>query len=303
MANLNPNLGSLTGYTDQNSDELLVKSVLGAKSMGLFNIQTGVKGATAIQLMENKVAFQDGKACGWSQSGSTEFSQRIITPAILKVNMGFCQKNFLNTCFAYKLKLAAGRETLPFEEKIIGDIIDRVDEGVEKMLYQGQSGQTDQCEGLISILEGVTAQTKNVSVTSGVSAYSFIKAVAAKIPAAVKNAVILVSTPVFREFMQDLVSANLYHYDPANGGDEYLLPGTDIKVIAVDGLNETATYDYAIAANLENIVAGVDMENDQEVFDFWFSRDNDEFRLKELFSLGVQVAYPSEIVYGKRAKA
>lgn len=303
MANLNPILGSLTGYTDQNSEELLTKSILGAKSMGLFNMQTGVKGATALQLMETKVAFQDGKACGWSQSGTTEFSQRVITPAILKVNEGFCQKNFLNTCFAHKLKLAAGRENLPFEEKIISEIIAGVQEGIEKMLYQGEKGQSDQCEGLISILSDESASTQNVNSASGVSAYNFIKAVAAKIPARVKNAVILVSTPVFNEFMQDLVSANLYHYDPANGGEEYVLPGTSIKVIAVNGLNDTETYDYAIAANLANIVSGVDMENDTEVFDFWFSRDNDEFRLKEEFSLGVQVAYPSEIVFGKRAKA
>lgn len=303
MSTLNPVLNSITGYTNQNSDELLTKSILGAKSMGLFNMQTGVKGATALQLMETKVAFQDGKACGWSHSGTTEFSQRIITPAILKINEGFCQKNFLNTCFAYKLKLAAGRENLPFEEKIISEIIAGVQEGIEKMLYQGQKGQDNQCEGLISILTDESASTKNVSSASGVSAYNFIKAVAAKKPAAVKNAVILVSTPLFEEFMQNLVSANLYHYDPANGGDEYVLPGTSIRVIAVDGLNDTENYDYAILANLANIVAGVDMEEDEEVFDFWFSRDNDEFRLKEEFSLGVQVAYPSEIVFGKRAKA
>lgn len=302
MSNLNPILGSLTGYTDQHSEELLTKSILGAKSMGLFNMQTGVKGTTALQLMETKIAFQDGKACGWSQSGTTEFSQREITPAILKVNEGFCQKNFLGTCFAHKLKLAAGRETLPFEEKITDEIIAGVQEGVEKMLYQGQKGQADECEGLISILSDESASTKNVSAASGTTAYAFIKAVAAKKPAAVKNAVILVSTPLFEEYMQDLVSANLYHYDPANGGDEYVLPGTSIKVIAVNGLNDTENYDYAILANLANIVTGVDMEGDDEVFDFWFSRDNDEFRLKMNFSLGVQVAYPSEIVFGKRAK-
>ncbi len=51
MSTLNPILNSITGYTNENSDELLTKSVLGAKSMGLFNMQTGVKGATALQLL------------------------------------------------------------------------------------------------------------------------------------------------------------------------------------------------------------------------------------------------------------
>lgn len=302
MPNLNPNLNGLTGYTDEHSEELLTKAMIGGKSFRLFRIQPGVKGKTALQLMDSEIVFQDGHACGWNDSGSTTFSQRFIDPAILKVNMGFCQKNFLNTCFEHKLRVAAGLETLPFEEKIMDNIAGKINEGVEKMVYQGESGQTDEFEGLISILEGASAVTKNVNSASGVTAYAFLKAVAKKRPAAVKDAVILVSSSLYDEYMQDLVSANLFHYDPADGDNEYKLPGTSIRVIAVDGLNDTDDYDYAILTNLRNITVGVDMEGDEEVFDFFFSRDNDEFRLKSLFSMGVQVAYPEEIVYGKRAK-
>lgn len=302
MATLNPNLNALTGWTDEHSEELLTKAMLGGKSYKLFGLQTGVKGKTALQLMDNEIVFQDGHACGWNDSGSTTFTQRYIDPAILKINMGFCQKNFLNTCFAHKLRVAAGLENLPFEEQIMNNISGKINEGVEKMTYQGESGHTDEFEGLISILTNASAVTKNVNSASGTTAYAFLKAVAAKKPAAVKDAVILVSTPVYEEFMQDLVSANLFHFDPANGDNEYKLPGTNIRVIAVDGLNDTASYDYAILANPKNIVIGVDMEGDEEVFDFWFSRDNDEFRLKSNFSMGVQVGYPEEVVFGKRAK-
>lgn len=302
MSALNPNLNGLSGYTDQNSEEILTKAMIGGKSARLFRIQPGVKGKTALQLMDSEIVFQDGHSCGWNDSGSTTFSQRYIDPAILKVNMGFCQKNFLNTCFEHKLRVAAGLETLPFEEKIMGNIAGKINEGVEKMVYQGESGQTDEFEGLISILEGASAVTKNVSSASGVTAYSFLKAVAKKRPAAVKDAVILVSSSLYDEYMQDLVSANLFHYNAGDGENEYKLPGTSIRVIAVDGLNDTNDYDYAILTNLNNVTIGVDMEGDDEVFDFWFSKDNDEFRLKSLFSMGVQVAYPEEIVFGKRAK-
>ena len=302
MSALNPNLNGLTGYTDERSEEILTKAMLGGKSFQLFRIQPGVKGKTALQLMDSEIVFQDGHACGWNDSGSTTFSQRFIEPAILKVNMGFCQKNFLNTCFEHKLRVAAGQDTLPFEEKIMDNIAGKINEGVEKMVYQGESGQTDEFEGLISILEGASAVTKNVNSASGVTAYAFLKAVAKKRPAGVKNAVILVSSSLYDEYMQDLVAANHFHYNAGDGENEYKLPGTSIRVIAVDGLNDTDDYDYAILANLNNITVGVDMEGDEEVFDFWFSKDNDEFRLKSLFSMGVQVAYPEEIVFGKRAK-
>lgn len=300
MATTNPIVSGITGYVDQNNEELLTKSVLGAKSIGLFNIQTGVKGATALQLMENEIVLQDGHSCGWSESGSTTFSQRNIVPAVLKVNMAFCDKNLIGTWAQHKVRVAAGMETLPFEEKWTGDIVKNVDAKVEKMLYQGQSGKTDEFEGFISILDGANPIT--VSSTSGTSAYSFLKDVAAKIPAEIEAPVILVSIPLYREYMQDLVSANLYHYSPADGANEYALPGTDIKVIAVAGLNGTSTYDYAIAGDLKNFYVGCDMLGDEDIFDLFYSKDNKEFRLDIEFAMGAQIAYPAEVVFGKRAQ-
>ena len=99
--------------------------------------------------------------------------------------------------------------------------------------------------------------------------------------------------------MQDLVTANLFHYDPANGENEYRLPGTDIRVIAVGGLNG-AEKDPVIAANLDNIVYGVDAEGDESDFDLWYSKDDRIWKLAIQFIAGVQVAYPSEIVLGTR---
>ena len=38
------------------------------------------------------------------------------------------------------------------------------------------------------------------------------------------------------------------------------------------------------------------MEGDDEKFDLWYSKDNQEFRLAINFNAGVQVAFPDEIV-------
>ena len=128
-------------------------------------------------------------------------------------------------------------------------------------------------------------------------AYEYLKEVAKAIPVAVKNPVILVSTPLYREYMQDLVAANLYHFDPANGENEYKLPGTDIRVIAVDGLNGV---ENVIAADMANLFYGVSADEDSDTFDLWYSKDNREFRLAINFIAGVQVAFPNEVVLGKR---
>lgn len=299
----NPNVSSLPNYVEEHSDLLISRSVLGFESGKLFNLMSGVKGDTALNLLKSNVDFQDGSSCGWSANTGETISQRIVHPKVLKVNQAFCYKNFLKTWMNYQVQVAAGRETLPFEEKFMEAIALQINEKLEKMVYQGASGSTTECEGLCAILDAESAVTTNVSATSGTTAYNFLKKVAKAINVKVKNPVILVSKSLYREFMQDLVTANLYHYNPADGNEyEYKMPGLPIRVIGVGGLEGTSSYDWAIAAELSNINYAVDMEGDKDTFDFWWSKDNQEHRLAVEFLAGVQVAWPEEITVGKRAK-
>lgn len=296
MATLNPIVDAITGYVEEHRSELLSKSMLDGKSRRAFNLMSDVKGPTALNIMDTEVVFGELE-CGWNESGSTEFTQRILEPKALTVNMAFCDKNLLKTWAQYEVKVAAGYEELPFEEKWIGQILASVNEQLEHMLYFG-TGVGAEFEGIVPILSG-EADTVKVEATTGTSAYDFLKDVAMAIPVQVKRPVILVSTPLYREYMQDLVAANLYHYDPANGENEYKLPGTDIRVIAVDGLNDEQT--VAIAANMDNLFYGVSADGDEDVFDLWYSKDNREFRLAINFIAGTQVAFPNEVVLGTRA--
>ena len=298
MANtLNPIVDAVTGYVEEHRSELLSKAMLDGKSRRAWNLMSDVKGPTALNIMNTDVVFGELE-CGWNESGSTEFTQRILDPKALTVNMAFCDKNLLKTWAQYEVKVAAGYEELPFEEKWVGQILDSVNEQLEHMLYFG-TGEGAEFEGIVPILSG-EADTVKVEATTGTSAYDFLKEVAMAIPVQVKNPVILVSTPLYREFMQDLVAANLFHYDPANGANEYRLPGTDIRVIAVDGLND-ADETVAIAANMDNLFYGVSADGDEDVFDLWYSKDNREFRLAINFIAGTQVAFPNEVVLGTRA--
>ena len=297
MPSQNPIVTAITGYIEEHKSELLSKSMLDGKSRRAFNLMTGVKGDTTLNIMDTNVVFGELE-CGWNEQGSTEFTKRILEPKALTVNMGFCDKKLLKTYAQYEVKVAAGMETLPFEEKWVNDILKSVNEQIEHMLYFG-TGTGAEFKGIVPILDAESTTVK-VNSVAGTSAYDFIKEVAAAIPVNVKEPVILVGTPLYREFMQDLVTANLFHYDPANGENEYRLPGTNIKVIAVDGLinaNETV----AIAANMDNLFYGVSADEDEDTFDLWYSKDNREFRLAINFVAGTQVAFPNEVVLGKRA--
>lgn len=305
MATQNPIVATITGYVESHSDELLVASVLGARSAKMFDLMTGLKGPAKLNYMETNPILQDASECGWSESGSTEFTQRQIDPKYLKINMAFCDKNLLKTVHQHAVKIAAGMKTLPFEQEWTKNISEKVAAAIERMIYFGDGSKDNEFEGLIPILEGASAVTTNVSAATGTSAYAFLKEVSLAIPAQVKNPVILVSTSLYREFMQDLVSANLFHYDPANGEDGYKLPGTNIQVLGVEGLIPAAgdNYDYALAGAIENFVYGVDLEGDSDTWDLWYSKDNKEFRLDCEFIAGTQVKFPAEVTVGKRARA
>lgn len=300
------NISSLPNYVDQHRAELIAKAVLAAKSADLFTLLTGVKGPTALNRISSEVVFGDGSTCGWNEAGATSLTQRVLTPKALKVNMAICDKTLLAKWANYLVRVEAGKtdRDLPFEEEFTNDVIKGVKAGVEKMIYQGDSASTATTEfdGLIKILTASGSSAVTASAASSATAYSFIKAVAAKFPATIldkDDLVILVSMPTYNEYMQDLVAANLYHYNPGDGENEYKLPGTNIRVIGVNGLNNAA-HDYAIGGSLSNIFYGVNLQDGDEIFDLWYSKDNREFRFVIEFVAGVQVGFDDEVVLGNR---
>lgn len=306
MPTSNPIVTGLTSYVEQNITELIAKEVLGAKSAKMFNLLTGVKGPSKLNLLATDIVLQDAHACGWTETGSTEISQRELNPAYLKVNTAWCEKKLLGTYAQWKVRTAAAdqpEEEFAFEKEFVKGVIDKINEQQEKMIYQGVSGATSH-DGLITILSGSSAT--EIEKATGTSAYAAIKETYMAIPeseVAHDDCVILVSDGLFRQFIQELVTANLYHFNPNDKNGEYLLPGTNTRVIAVHGLNGTSGYDAIIAGRLSNIYYGVDLEGEEEKFDIWFSKDNREWRFDSEWIAGVQVAYPDLMVLTTIAKA
>ena len=295
------NVSTLTNYVEEKRLPLIAKSFLSGKTIDLIQLETGVLQDTALNLVSASVDFGDGATCGWNATDGVALSQRILKPTFLKVNQSFCDKSLLKKWASYEVKLAAGREQLPFEEKFMEEIANAINESIEKLVWQGDSSHTNEPDGFLKILETGGSGVVSVTWTAGTSAYNKIKAVYNKIPANIidkEDTVIFVGEETYREFIQDLVAANLYHFSPDYKAGEYMVPGTSIRVIAVNGLNGTGKI---VAGRLSNFFYGVGAEDDKDTFDFWYSQDNREFRLAVYFAMAVQVAYPNEIVLGKQA--
>lgn len=294
------NLTSLPQYVEERRLPLIKEAVLSAKSASLLNLQTDVKWKAAINLVSVAPVLQDGSTCGWSDAGSAELSQRVITAPMIKINQAFCHKDFLKYWTGYEVKVGVGRETLPFEEYFTSLIVDEVKAANEKLIWQGDTASSDVnlkwTDGLLKLI-AADSNVVTPTIASGATAYDAIKAVYLAIPEKVLDkAVIFVGADTFRQYMQEMVEKNYYHY-AANGMpvEEFIIPGTNTRVIAVNGLNGTGKI---VAARTENLFLGVDMLDDAEKFEMWFSKDFNEFRLAIEYNLGVNFAFGDEIVLG-----
>ena len=300
MAN-SPVITSLPKYVEENRLPLISKAVLGAKTPSLLTLQTGVKGETALNLLQTSVVFGDGADCGWDEAGTATLTQRIIKPVIAKVNMAFCDKKLIGKWAQSQVRIAAGLEKLPFEEDFMNSIADGIKAGIEKMVWQGDSanGQSRvECDGFLKLL-AADSSVINVTLTPGASVYQNTLKVLNAIPGEVYDrASIFMGCDYFRSLVQDLVAANLYHYDANDGEMEIVLPGTNIKVYGVHGLDGT---NVIVAGPRDEMFYGVDFENDEEVFDLFYSKDNREFRLAVEFACGVQYAFGDHMVLGDEA--
>ena len=165
---MNPIMNTLTAYVEQKRLPLIAQAVLKGKSASLFNLQTGVKGATAINLLNTDVTLQSALDCGFTPKGSNKISRRILDPVYLKVNMEWCDKNFLDTYAQHMVKIAAGMKTLPYAEEFTSHIIAKVNAALETMLYQGKvNSQKTEFDGLMTIVSASGSGAIKVATDTG----------------------------------------------------------------------------------------------------------------------------------------
>lgn len=301
------NVSALGTYVDEQRLPLLRNAVIGARSAYHFNLQTGVKGATALNLLGTNVEFGDGSACGWNEAGTSTLSQRILTPGAIKINMSFCDKKLLKTWANYEVRVAAGQKTLPFEEDFMKGVGEDVAAKLEKAIWQGDTASSDKnlnkFDGVIKVLSGATLAS-SITYASGDTKSKIVNEVYAAIPSAAYSkgeVVMYVGEDFYRAYVQELVAnGNLVITTGLNDvamPESILIPATNVRIIGVGGLNGT---DKVYASYKDNFVYGVDLTGDEEKYDFWYSQDNREHRLAIEFVAGTQVAYPDMVVRAQK---
>jgi len=301
----------LTQYVEQNELPLITKTLFTAKTASLLTLQTGIKHAEAINILETDAIFQDGSGCGFSSSGTTRITQAILTVGQIKVNESICPKTLNKYYIQKELKKGSlpENEQIPFEEEYSGEKAGKIAEELENGLWQGDTTSGDanlkRFDGFLKLLDTAgdyVAATSQASITSA-NIFGILDDVYAKVPAALIDKTdfrAFCGWDTFRLLMSAIRTANLYHYntDEAVQKGEILVPGTNITLIAVHGLDGTSRI---VAARLSNLYYGVDMENEEERYEIFFAKEADEVRFVCEFKAGVQIAFTNEVVMYKNS--
>lgn len=280
-------------------------ALVGGSTRSRISVQTGIKSSARINFMEIAPVLQDGTGCGFNAQGAVSLSQRDIETAVIKVNLDICPETLRGKYAEYLIKTNATAEALPFEQFIMEGITNVLTKKNEVLMWQGDkaSGNADLkwIDGFIKTA-GAEADVKDVTIDAN-KIYDAILAVYMELPDEVieRGAEIYVSPANFRKFMQELVAKNFFHYAGATEAapEEFYFPGTNAKVVLTPGL--TGVNDKILGTFAKNLFYGCDMEGDAEDIKVWFSDDDDLYKLKVKWNMGVQIAFPDMVVLGATA--
>jgi hypothetical protein len=298
----------LTTYTEQQRLPLITKAVFSARTASLFTKQVGIKSAATLNLMDTDAAFQSGTACGWNvagaASGNTTFTQRTITVAPLKIQEALCPRSLEQYWMQTQLTAGSTYDGVPFEQAFAEQKALRIAEALENAIWSGSTLVT----GLLTILNAasgstVSGNTAAVSASVGITTNNVISIfdnIYNRIPQAIltkNDLVIFCGWDTFRTLIGAFKSTASVMYNQVDlqglADGDIIYPGTNVRVVAVPGL---LGYNRMVCSYLGNFFYGTDLLSDEERFELFWSRDNDEVRFQCALKIGVNVAYPDLVV-------
>lgn len=309
-------VGSLAAYTEQNEKQLVMSSVLGSKTASLVkdqgNVMLGVKNAETINILDTDAFFQSGASCGFNASGTTTFTQRTVTVGKIKVNEALCMKDLEGKYLQKALPAGSQYTEMIFAEDYSNRKAAKIAEQLEVALWKGDTASADgnlnKFDGIQKLVTAaggsvVDANTStyitggpiaSITVSNVISVFDAIyTAIPAKVVAK-DDITIFCGMDIFRLYTVALKNANLFAYNlDIKADSEFFLPGSTVKVVAVQGLNGT---NDLYAMRISNLFLGTDLLNEEERFEIFYAKEADQIRYVSEFKMGVNFAFPDEIV-------
>lgn len=312
---------SLTAYVEENKADIITKAILGGVTLGQgVDIRTGIKSTEAIPNLDVTVPFQSGASCGFTSSGSTTLSQITLATSPIKVAQEYCLKD-LEAYYTQKY-LPAGQlnESTSIDAQIMDRFSAKIASQVESMIWQGKTTYTNstilkQINGWISTIDTAgTAVAATPSTMNATNVLTIFDNIYASIPAAAlanETVVAFCGMDTFRTLAAKITATygiygSNYNTDGVWGKWTLMYPGTNMKVIAVPGMNQdtavdtgvlpTAVKNRVIATYASNLLFGTDMQSDINTLEAWYDKNSRLMKIYGEFRAGVAVKFIDHVV-------
>lgn len=307
-------VSTLANYTKENENLLVVSSVLGSKTADLIkskgNVLVEVKSSEKVAIMDTDAFFQSGESCGFNASGTTSFTQRQLTVGKIKVNEALCPIDLERTYLQKALPAGSSYDSLVFADQYSNRKAEKIAAQLEKAIWQGDTASADgnlnKFDGFVKLIGAantvvdanttayIATQATAITAANVVAVFDAVyKAIPAQVVAK-DDTTIFCGMDVFRTYTIALKNANMFNYAFDGKADsEFTLPGTSIKVVAVQGLNGT---NKIYALRVSNMFLGTDLLDEETKFSIKYAEEADQIRFVAKFKMGVQFAFPEEIV-------
>ena len=289
-------ISALADYVNTHKDELLVKASVGGKSLEYAELMTNVAFKDAIPYLDSEVVLADGSACGFDPQGSDTFGERYVETHPIKINKSWCPKDLRKKIYGDQIKWEAGRMNLPVEQAFAESNMNRIQDAVEDLVWQGNSelGVT----GWIDDAKGEELVT-DVEFAEGATTIAKIDAMVAALPikALKKGVNLFLSYTDFRNYVAEQNASCCANRPIIDASAENLkyVGDSRITLVPVIGLEGKGVM---VAATADALVAATDIENSENVYKMGQDEKTDEVYFKVEFLFGTAIKYPDEVVFG-----
>lgn len=196
-----------------------------------------------------------------------------------------------------------------FEQLFVEEKVSQISSLIDTLIWVGNtagSGQAALCDGFVTLAQTTysgSVTNGNVSSATAITASNIIGLVDDMIQSINVNIIanddlyLFMGYDTYRLYSIALRNANLFAYTGAEDqGEQFsqMVPGSNVRVISVKGLNGTNKMFLSAKSNL---FFGTDMLNDYENLEIFYSMDFQEVRVVAKWKGGVNAAFWDYVVF------
>lgn len=293
------NVAALTGWVNENSQELLTQSILGSQTADLITVIPGIKYKQTLKYLDTNAIIQAG-GCGYNATGDTTLTDKEVSVVSLKVQEDLCPDDLEATSLQLSMK-AGKNQNIPFERQWADRKVLQTQTALETMVWSATAASSVKCDGFKYLMDNdsdvhdytfapcATGKTSSDWINGVYGMYNHLSAEAK----AKTDLTLFVSYETFSLMVQALVIGNLYHIDMSgnSGIAPFIFPGTSIKVVPIKAIGC-----FMVLSPASNLVWATDLLSESDGLEVWYSQDKRIVSSSIDFKIGTSYYWGNEIV-------